>query len=417
MNEKRPQVVIIGAGFGGLNAARALAKLPVDVILIDRKNHHTFQPLLYQVAMAVLSPADIASPIRAIFRGQENVKVFLGTAADFDLEKQTVKFKDTDVTVPYDYLIVAAGAGHAYFGHDEWASVAPGLKTIEDALEIRRRVLMAFEDAERRAAATGTHESLNFLIVGGGATGVELAGALADIARRVMKNDFRYIDPKQARVLLLEGGDRVLAGYPPDLSESAEKQLKELGVEVRTNAIVTAVEPGLVRIGDEVLPSAVTLWAAGVGASSLGKHLGAKTDRAGRVVVANDLTVPGHRNVFVVGDLAAYADREGNLVPGVAPAAIQMGKFAAAMIKADLEREPRRTFHYLDKGSLATIGRSKAVGMVAGVHFSGFIAWLAWLFVHLMFLIGFRNRFFVMMQWAITYFSYQGAARLITDKS
>jgi NADH dehydrogenase len=416
MNGKQPQVVIIGAGFGGLNAARALAKLPVDVILIDRKNHHTFQPLLYQVAMAVLSPADIASPIRAIFEGQENVKVFLGTAGGFDLERQCVKFEDTEVTVPYDYLIVAAGAGHAYFGHDEWASVAPGLKTIENALEIRRRVLMAFEDAERRAAVRGVQDPLSFVIVGGGATGVELAGALADIARKVMKDDFRYIDPQQARVLLLEGGDRVLPGYPPDLSESAEKQLKDLGVEVRTNAIVTAMQPGSVCIGDEVLPSAVTLWAAGVAASSLGKHLGAKTDRAGRVVVANDLTVPGHRNVFVVGDLAAYADREGNPVPGVAPAAIQMGRFAAAMIKADLEREPRKTFHYLDKGSLATIGRSKAVGMVGGIHFSGFIAWLAWLFVHLMFLIGFRNRFFVMLQWAITYFTYQGGARLITDK-
>jgi NADH dehydrogenase len=416
VNEKRPQVVIIGAGFAGLNATRALAKLPVDIILIDRKNHHTFQPLLYQVAMAVLSPSEIASPIRGIFRHNKNVKVLMGDAVGFDLERQVVKFKDTEVTLRYDYLIVAAGAGHAYFGHDEWAPLAPGLKTIEDALEIRRRVLMAFENAERRAAAGAQMTPLNFLIVGGGATGVELAGALADIARRVMANDFRYIDPKQARVILLEGGPRILLAYPPDLSESAEKQLKQLGVEVRTNTVVTAVEEGHVRIGDEVLPSAVTMWAAGVAASGLGKQLGAKTDKAGRVLVANDLTIPDHRNVFVVGDLASYADAEGRPVPGVAPAAIQMGKFVAEMIKADLSREPRKTFHYFDKGSLATIGRSKAVGMVGGVHFSGFIAWLAWLFVHLLFLIGFRNRFFVLAEWAITYFSYQRAARLITDR-
>jgi NADH dehydrogenase len=311
---------------------------------------------------------------------------------------------------------VAAGAGHAYFGHDDWAPLAPGLKTIEDALEIRRRVLMAFEVAERRTAATGQTSSLNFVIVGGGPTGVELAGALADIARRVMANDFRYIDPKQARMILLEGGPRILAAYPDDLSESAEKQLNELGVEVRTNTVVTAIEPEQVRIGNEVLPSAVTMWAAGVAASALGKLLGAKTDKAGRVLVANDLTIPEHRNVFVVGDLASYADAEGNPVPGVAPAAIQMGKFVAEMIEADLGREPRRTFHYLDKGSLATIGRSKAVGTVGGVHFSGFIAWLAWLFIHLFFLIGYRNRFFVLTEWAITYFSYQRAARLITDK-
>lgn len=408
--------MIIGAGFAGLNATRALAKLPVDIILIDRKNHHTFQPLLYQVAMAVLSPSEIASPIRGIFRHNKNVKVLMGDAVGFDLERQVVKFKDTEVTLRYDYLIVAAGAGHAYFGHDEWAPLAPGLKTIEDALEIRRRVLMAFENAERRAAAGAQMTPLNFLIVGGGATGVELAGALADIARRVMANDFRYIDPKQARVILLEGGPRILLAYPPDLSESAEKQLKQLGVEVRTNTVVTAVEEGHVRIGDEVLPSAVTMWAAGVAASGLGKQLGAKTDKAGRVLVANDLTIPDHRNVFVVGDLASYADAEGRPVPGVAPAAIQMGKFVAEMIKADLSREPRKTFHYFDKGSLATIGRSKAVGMVGGVHFSGFIAWLAWLFVHLLFLIGFRNRFFVLAEWAITYFSYQRAARLITDR-
>jgi NADH dehydrogenase len=366
--------------------------------------------------MAVLSPSEIASPIRGIFRHNKNVKVLMGDAVGFDLERQVVKFKDTEVTLRYDYLIVAAGAGHAYFGHDEWAPLAPGLKTIEDALEIRRRVLMAFENAERRAAAGAQIPPLNFLIVGGGPTGVELAGALADIARRVMAHDFRYIDPKQARVILLEGGPIVLPAYPPDLSESAEKQLKELGVEVRTNTVVTAVEEGHVRIGDEVLPSAVTMWAAGVAASGLGKQLGAKTDKAGRVLVANDLTIPDHRNVFVVGDLASYADAEGRPVPGVAPAAIQMGKFVAEMIKADLNREPRKTFHYFDKGSLATIGRSKAVGMVGGVHFSGFIAWLAWLFVHLLFLIGFRNRFFVMTEWAITYFSYQRAARLITDK-
>jgi NADH dehydrogenase len=416
VNETRPHVVIVGAGFGGLYAARTLAKLPIDVTIVDKKNHHTFQPLLYQVAMAVLSPAEIATPIRAIFRGKQNIKVLLGEVVNFDLDNQEIKLKDAMVTLKYDYLVVAAGAGHAYFGHDEWSNIAPGLKTVEDALEIRRRVLFAFEEAERRAAATGMVEMLNFVIVGGGPTGVELAGALADIARRVMAEDFRYIDPKQARVILLEGGPRVLAAYPPDLSASAEKQLRELGVEVRTNTVVTAVEPHHVCIGDEVLPSAVTMWAAGVAASQLGKKLGAKTDRAGRVLVANDLTIPGHRNVFVIGDLAAYTNPDGTQLPGVAPAAIQTGKFVGEMIAADLRNKPRKTFQYFDKGSLATIGRSKAVGQIRQFHFSGYLAWLAWLFVHIMFLIGFRNRFFVMLEWAFTYFSYQRAARLITDK-
>jgi len=436
----RPRVVIIGAGFAGLNAAHALAKLPVEVFIVDRKNHHTFQPLLYQVAMAVLSPAEIATPIRTIFRNKKNVKVFLGTASGFDLDQQLVRFEDTDVTLHYDYLIVAAGAGHAYFGHNEWAAYAPGLKTIEDALEIRRRVLTAFEDAERAAAANPENPAAraapNFVIIGAGPTGVELAGAAADIARKVVSHDFRFIDPTKSRVILLEGGPRVLATYPEDLSASAQRQLEELGVEVRTNTKVTVVEKDSVRIGDEVLPASVIMWAAGVAASPLGKMLkkaadssrrsvaqaGELTlDHAGRVIVEKDLTIPGHRNVFVVGDLAASIDNAGNMVPGVAPAAMQMGRYAAKMIKAELDAEhkgaPRKPFEYWDKGSLATIGRSRAVGLIANVHLSGLIAWMGWLFIHLMYLVGFRNRVLVFMEWSWTYFAYQTGARLITDPS
>jgi NADH:ubiquinone reductase (H+-translocating) len=446
----RPRVVIIGAGFAGLNAAKSLARKDVEVFIVDRKNHHTFQPLLYQVAMAVLSPAEIATPIRTIFRGRNNVKVFLGTASGFDLEKQFVHFKDTDVTLHYDYLIVAAGAGHTYFGHNDWAPLAPGLKTIEDALEIRRRVLDAFEYAERLAAtrqgqsprANGAAETPrnvaaelpapNFVIIGAGPTGVELAGAMADIARKVLVKDFRYIDPRKSRVIVLEGGPRVLAAYPEDLSASAQKQLEELGVEVRTNTRVTGVEKDSVHIGDEVLPAAVIMWAAGVAASPLGKMLAdaakgagpgtgpnpgeVKTDKHGRVIVEKDLTIAGRPNVFVVGDLAAAYDDDGNMVPGVAPAAIQMGHFAATQVLADFKHKPRKPFHYWDKGSLATIGRSRAVGAIGKLHLSGLIAWLGWLFIHLTYLIGFRNRFFVMLEWSWTYFSYQQGARLITDK-
>jgi NADH:ubiquinone reductase (H+-translocating) len=410
------QVVIIGAGFAGLNAALKLAKEPVRITIIDKKNHHTFQPLLYQVALAVLSPAEIASPIRAITRKQKNTEVLLDEVVDFDLPNRRVILKNAKKTVAFDYLIVAAGAGHAYFGHPEWEKDAPGLKTVEDALEIRRRVLEAFEQAEKEAILGGELKPLNFVIIGAGATGVELAGAITDIAKRYMVNDFRGIDPTRARVILLEGGPSVLSAYPPDLQQSAKKQLEELGVEVRLNAKVTHIEPGAVMIGSEQIQSRVTLWAAGVAASPLGKKLGVATDKAGRVLVAGDLSIPGHKDVFVLGDLASYLDKNGKPVPGVAPAAIQMGKFAAATITRDLNREPRKTFHYLDKGSLATIGRSKAVAELPGVHASGVIAWLLWLGVHIAFLIGFRNRILVMMEWAWAYFTFNRGARLITDK-
>ncbi|HEY6251217.1 MAG TPA: NAD(P)/FAD-dependent oxidoreductase, partial [Candidatus Angelobacter sp.] len=402
--ETWPHVVIIGGGFAGINAAKALARARVRITVVDRKNHHTFQPLLYQVALAVLSPAEIASPIRTIMKRARNVQVLLGEVTGFDLENRQVR--TGSIELGYDYLIIAAGATHAYFGHPEWEKIAPGLKTIEDALQIRRRVLLAFETAELDAITRGIHPDLNFVVVGGGPTGVELAGAIADISKRYMERDFRGIDTRQARIILLEGGPRVLPAFPEDLSASAEKQLKDLGVEVRTNAMVTNIEPGSVTVGQEKLPAAVILWGAGVSASPLGKMLGAPTDRAGRVLVSPDLSVPGHPEVLVIGDLAAAKMKEGKLVPGVAPAAIQMGKFAARQIKRILQNRPREEFHYLDKGTLATIGRSKAVADLGKLHFSGYLAWLAWLFIHLLFLIGFRNRFMVMIEWAWDYITY-----------
>ncbi len=414
-----PRIVIIGAGFAGLNAAKALAGAPAQITVVDRKNHHTFQPLLYQVALAVLSPAEIASPVRTVLRGASNTDVLLGDVTGFDLANRKVKIDDIELN--YDYLIVAAGATHAYFGHPEWEQFAPGLKTLEDAIEIRGRVLLAFEMAEREALVHGEHVDLNFVVVGAGPTGVELAGAISDISRRYMEHDFRAIDPARARIILLEGGPRVLPVYPPDLSASAEKQLRQMGVEVRTNAMVTKIEQGMVTIGKdataEKIPAAVVLWGAGVSASPLGKMLGAPTDRAGRVLISPDLTVPGHPEIFVIGDLAAAKQADGSFVPGVAPAAIQMGKFAARQIKRSLKGQPRQDFHYLDKGSLATIGRSKAVAHLRKLHFGGFFAWLAWLFIHLMFLIGFRNRLMVMLEWAWAYITYNQGARLITGET
>ena len=411
---KRPRVVVIGAGFAGINAAKALARAPVDVTVIDRKNHHTFQPLLYQVALAVLSPAEIASPVRTVLRRAHNTEVILGEVTGFDLQKRVVWMGDQEL--PYDYLIVAAGATHAYFGHPEWEELAPGLKTLEDATEIRRRILMAFETAERDAIVHEPSTPLNFVVVGGGATGVELAGAISDITRQYLAKEFRAIDPRQSRIVLLEGGPRVLPTYPEDLSASAERQLTQMGVEVRTSAMVTNIEPGMVSVGKEKIPAAVILWGAGVSASPLGKMLGVPTDKAGRVIVDPDLTVPGHPEVFVTGDLASAKRRNGQPVPGVAPAAIQMGKFAAAQIKNILAGKPRKKFEYLDKGSLATIGRSHAIADFPGnIHISGYFAWLSWLFVHLLFLIGFRNRLFVMIDWAWSYITYNHGARLITE--
>jgi len=412
MTQNEIRVVVIGAGFGGLEAARKLAKLPLRVTVIDRKNHHTFQPLMYQVATAGISPAEIAAPIRWILRGRKNVEVLLGEVIGFDLSQKLVKLADLEI--PYDYLIVAAGARHSYFGHDEWAPLAPGLKTIEDALEIRRRVLLAFELAERATLAGEPEPPLNFVIVGGGPTGVELAGTLAEIAKKVLQHEFATIDPKSTRIILLEGGPRVLPVYPPDLSASAVRQLEKLGVEVRAPAMVTNIEPGAVWVGQERIPAAVVLWAAGVQASSLGKKLGAQVDRAGRVPVAPDLSLPGYPEVFVIGDLATLKDEHGNMLPGVAPVALQEGRAVAKNIERDLQHQPRQNFHYFDKGNLATIGRAAAVAQIRKLHISGYFAWLAWLFVHIFFLIGFRNRIIVLIQWAWSYLTYERGARLIT---
>jgi len=410
-----PHVVIVGAGFGGLNAARALVHERVQITIVDRKNHHTFQPLLYQVATAGLSPGEIAPAIRGIFKGDTNVTVLLEQAIGFDLDRRILLTSEQEIS--YDYLIVAAGATHAYFGHDEWEPFAPGLKTLEDALEIRRRVLLAFELAERQAVALQSTEPLNFVVVGAGPTGVELAGTLAEISRHVLTHEFRSIDPSRARILLLEGGPRVLPAYPEDLSRSAEAQLRRLGVEVRTNAMVTSVEAGAVRIGDTRMIAPVILWCAGVAASPLGKMLGVPTDRAGRVEVQADLSIPGHPEVFVIGDLATLKDENGKPLPGVAPVAIQEGRFVAKLIGGELAGKPRHSFKYWDKGSLATIGRAAAVAQFGKIHISGFLAWLSWLFVHIFFLIGFQNRILVFIQWAWSYVTYERGARLITGSN
>ncbi len=414
------RVVIVGAGFGGLNAARALASAAVQITVIDRKNHHTFQPLLYQVATAGLSPGEIASPIRSILSGHKNVEVLMAEVIGFDLERRLVE--TPEMQIPYDYLIVAAGSSHAYFGHDDWEVLAPGLKTIEDALEIRRRVLLAFELAERQAAAGRASEPVNFVVVGAGPTGVELAGTLAEISRHALAHEFRSIDPKRTHILLVEGGPRVLPAYTEDLSRSAQEQLQRLGVEVRTSAMVSKVEPGAIHIGETHMQATVILWAAGVAASPLGGKLGASLDRAGRVLVQPDLSLPNHAEVFVIGDLAALKDEHGKMLPGVAPVAIQQGRFVARLIRREIESRPntqlaRVAFHYWDKGSLATIGRAAAVAEFGKIHISGFVAWLAWLFVHILFLIGFRNRLIVFIQWAWSYMTYERGARLITGST
>jgi NADH dehydrogenase len=411
----------VGAGFAGLTAARRIARLPVQVTVVDRRNHHTFQPLLYQVATAGLSPGEIAAPIRSILSSHSNVEVLLEEVIDFNLGQKRVITKEQ--TLEYDFLVIASGATHAYFGHDAWEPLAPGLKTIEDALEIRRRVLLAFELAERRMEEQPTapnHDDdasaspLRFVVVGGGPTGVELAGTLAEIARHALNGEFRYIDPRQSRILLIEGGPRVLPAYSEGLSRKAELQLRHLGVEVRTSQMVTRVEPGAVWTGDQKISAAVILWAAGVAASPLGRKLGVAVDRAGRVLVRPDLSIPDYKDVFVIGDLAALHDENGKMLPGVAPVAIQQGDWVAKNIARDLEHQPRRDFHYFDKGSLATIGRAAAVAQFGKLELSGYFAWLAWLFIHILFLIGFRNRLLVMIQWAWSYLTYERGARLIT---
>ncbi|MDQ3181497.1 MAG: NAD(P)/FAD-dependent oxidoreductase [Acidobacteriota bacterium] len=411
--ENKPKVIIIGGGFGGLQAAKELANKPVQVTLIDKKNHHTFQPLLYQVATAVLSPGEIASPIRRILHRSKNTEVILGEVVDIDEKNQMVKLHDGS-QIPFDYLILAAGARHSYFGHDAWETDAPGLKTIEDALEIRRRVLLAFEYAEREAYLNGNHKPLNFVVVGGGPTGVEMAGAIAGIARQALAKDFIAIDTTKARVVLFEGGDRILNTFDQSLSEHAKKDLEDLGVEVRLNSFVTDLSPGRVKVAEEWIECDVAVWATGVAASPLGKIMGAETDKAGRVFVAPDLTIPNHKNVFIIGDMASLKQENGEPVPGVAPAAIQMAENACANILRDLENEPRKDFKYWDKGSMATIGKNKAIVQVGRFKLTGFIAWLAWLFIHVISLIGFKNRLYVLSEWFWAYLTRERSARLIT---
>ncbi len=407
-----PHVVIVGGGFGGLNAARALSRRPVRVTLLDRRNYHLFQPLLYQVASAALSPADIATPLRSILRKAANISVLLAEAETIDLANRRLVLDQGEVG--YDALILAAGAGHSYFGHDDWELLAPGLKTLEDALEIRRRVLLAFEAAERESDGAERRALLTFVIVGAGPTGVELAGALAEIARETIARDFRAIDPRQARVILVEGGPRILPSFPEPLSKRAEMALSGLGVEVRTGSTVTRITPDAVWVGGEQIRSRAVLWAAGVAASPLARSLGVPLDRAGRVLVEPDLSIPGHPEAFVIGDLAAFIHQTGQPLPGLAPVAIQQGRAVADNVLRRLRSEPTRPFHYFDKGSMAAIGRAKAVAVLGRLRLWGFSAWLAWVFVHILYLIGFRNRFLVVFEWAWAYFTYQRGARLIT---
>lgn len=408
------RLVIIGGGFAGLYTAKALRRAPLRITILDRRNHHLFQPLLYQVATAALNPSDIAYPIRAIFAKQENASVILGEATAIDVAGKRVVLSDGEL--PYDYLVLATGATHSYFAHPEWAANAPGLKTIEDALEIRRRVLLAFEAAERETDAEKQAMWLTFVIVGGGPTGVELAGALSEIARQTMLRDFRRINPSSARVILVEGRERVLPVYPPALSDKAAEQLRDLGVEVITSQHVTAIDEHSVCLGERVIPTRTILWGAGVQASPLAQSLGAPLDRAGRVIINDDLTIPGHADVFVIGDLAAAKMSDGNLVPGVAPAAIQEGQHTGKNIARALAGKPLLPFRYRDKGSLATIGRAAAVADFGKFRLSGFPAWFAWLAIHIFFLIGFRNRLLVILQWAWAYVTYERGARLITGE-
>jgi NADH dehydrogenase len=410
---KVPHVVIVGGGFAGLYAAQGLAEAPVQITLIDRQNHHLFQPMLYQVATAALSEADIASPIRSILRRQSNVEVLLAEVTEIQPSERYVSLADGG-SLGYDYLILATGARHSYFGHDEWELLAPGLKSLEDAEEIRRRVLLAFERAEREPDSVKRHAHLTFVVVGGGPTGVELAGALAELRSYALRRDFRHIDPGEATVLLLEGADRLLSSYPAELSERAKLELRRLGVEVRLNTLVTDIRPGSVVAAGWTIPTRTVIWAAGNVASPLTRSLGAPLDRAGRVLVEPDCTIPGHPEVFVLGDAAAFQAGGYGTLPGICPVAIQMGQYTARVIRGDLAGRPRHSFSYWDKGQLAVIGRGHAVADIWHFRFAGFLAWLIWIFVHIFFLIGFRNRVLVLLEWAYSYVTYQRGARLIT---
>jgi len=409
---KKPRVVIVGSGFGGLEAAKKLACKDVQVTVIDRTNYHLFQPLLYQVATAALSPADIAAPVRAVLSKCRNVEVILAEVQSVDVDAKKVKTVDLDID--YDYLILATGARHSYFVHDEWEKLASGLKSLEDAIELRRRILLAFEYAEKITDEAARRAALNFVIIGGGPTGVEMAGAIAEISRHTLAKDFRHINPSEARVILIEGEPRLLAAYPEDLSASARKQLEDLGVEVRTGTRATKLSEAGVQVNGEFIPCRVKIWAAGNTASFVGKTLGSPVDRVGRVIVNDDLTIPGHPEVQVIGDLANFPHQTGKPLPGISPVAMQEGRHAARNVLAMIQgRKPQR-FRYWDKGTMATIGRNKAVADLKFMHLSGLPAWLAWLFVHIVFLVGFRNRLLVLFQWAWAYLTFDKGARLIT---
>lgn len=411
----RKRVIIVGGGFGGLNAAKALSgKRDFDVLLLDRRNHHLFQPLLYQVAMAGLSPAEISTPIRSVFRGRTNIEVLLA-------EVREVRVKENRVVCdigefPYDYLILACGAEHSYFGHNEWEEFAPGLKTLEQATEIRRRVLTAFERAEAESSPAKRKQWLTFAVVGGGPTGVELAGALGEITRFTLNKDFRHIDPSVTRVLLIEAGPRLLAQFHEDLGRRAARDLESLGVQIWPDCRVTEVNAEGVRIGNEFVEARTVIWAAGVKPSPLNTQLESPLDKQGRVIVTADCSLAAFPNVFVIGDQAALIADQGSALPGLAPVAIQQGRFVARTILGDLREEPREKFRYVDKGQMATIGRRRAVAEVGAIRFAGYFAWWLWLLIHIYFLIGFKNRFFVIWEWAFSYFTYRRGARLITRR-
>ena len=406
-------MIIIGGGFAGLDAARRLRKVPCDVTLVDRHNHHVFQPLLYQVATAGLSPGDIASPIRWILRKQQRLRVLLATVERIDSAAKRVHLDGGDV-LRYDYLIVAPGATHSYFGRDEWSAIAPGLKTLDDALAIRRKLLLAFEEAEREPNPVYQRRLLTFVIIGGGPTGVEMAGALAEIARHSLRQEFDEVDPAIARILLIEAGPSILPSFPDALRASARRALRRLGVDVREGKAVSAVEDGAVWIGDERIEAGTILWAAGVAASPLARDLGPNLDRAGRVIVDADLSVPGHPGVFAAGDIASFSHQSGKPLPGVAQVAKQQGRHAAANIARLIAGEPTKPFRYIDPGNMATIGRNAAIADFGFLRVSGYLGWLLWLFVHIMFLIGFRNRASVLLQWGAAYLTHQRSVRLIT---
>lgn len=409
----RPHVVIVGGGFGGLEAAKKLGKEEaVRVTVIDRTNHHVFQPLLYQVATAALSPADIAAPIRGVLSKFPNTEVILAEVRSVNVAAKTVNIGDREFV--YDYLILATGARHSYFGQNEWEKLAPGLKSLEDAVELRRRLLLAFEYAERITDPAAKAAAMTFVVIGGGPTGVEMAGAIAEISRYTLARDFRHIDPASARVILVEGDKRVLSSFPEDLSASALTQLQQLGVEVRTGVHAKNLTEAGLEVGDEFIPCRVKIWAAGNMASFVGKTMGVPVDRAGRVIVNEDLTIPGHPEVQVIGDLANFAHDGGKPLPGVSPVAMQQGRHAARNVMAMIDgRKPQR-FRYWDKGSMATIGRNKAVADLNYIHLSGLPAWIVWLFVHILFLVGFRNRIVVLTEWAWAYLTFNKGARLIT---